>query len=134
MQTRVSALDLQRQKFIMESKLTKRRENETLSRLRDFQSKIRSKDVQGDEENWMNNRLKFHVDSQRAYDVDKAQQYQSKDGFGNFVTGGNENKKYANAYSDVKRPDLGGDVIQSVDLEELVSMQELIRLAKGEQQ
>ena len=52
--------------------MTKRRENETLSRLKDFQSKIRSKEVLTDDDNWMNNRLKFHVDSQRAFDVIKA--------------------------------------------------------------
>ena len=51
--------------------MTKSRENETLSRLNDFQSKIRSKEVKTDEENWMNNKLKFHIDSARAYDVNK---------------------------------------------------------------
>ena len=98
-QTRISALDLQRQKFINESKLTKRRENETLARLRDFRTKVRS----ADEENWMNNKLKFHIDSQRAYDVGKTQDLQT--GFQSFTD------KYAHAYSEVKRPDLGGDVV-----------------------
>ncbi len=55
--------------------MTKGRENETLARLKDFQSKIKSKEVLHDEENWMNNKLKFHIDSQRAYDVNKALQY-----------------------------------------------------------
>lgn len=34
---RVSPLDLQRQKFLNQSRMTKGRENETLARLRDFQ-------------------------------------------------------------------------------------------------
>ena len=57
-------------------KMTKNRENETLAKLGDFKSKLRSKDVKHDEENWMNNKLRFHIDSQRAYDVNKAASYQ----------------------------------------------------------
>lgn len=31
--------------------------------------------------------------------------------FENFVTGGDPNKKFANSYANVKRPDLGEDVV-----------------------
>jgi hypothetical protein len=111
--------------------MTKGRENETLSRLRDFKGKLKSENITADEENWMNNSLRFHIDSQRAYQVNRAQEYQQREGYENFITGGNENKKYANAYANVKRPDLGDDVVHSMNLEELVSMQELIELANA---
>lgn len=44
-------------------KLSKNRENETLSKLEDFTNKIRSKDIRSDSNSWMNNKLKFHIDS-----------------------------------------------------------------------
>lgn len=59
-------------------KSTKHRENETLSKLNDFSRKIQSKDVKANEANWMNNKLRFHVDSSRAFDVNKAAVYQEK--------------------------------------------------------
>ena len=55
--------------------MTKNRENETLARMNDFQSKLRSKEVRQDEESWMNNKLRFHIDSARAYDVNKKASY-----------------------------------------------------------
>ena len=109
--------------------MTKGRENETLSRLRDFSSKLKSKDLKEDDENWMNNSLRFHIDSQRAYDVNRATTQATQDRFEAFLTGGNENRKYANAYANVKRPDLGDDFVQGMTLEEVVSMQELIQMA-----
>ena len=102
--------------------MTKGRENETLSRLREFSQKLKSKDVKEDDDNWMNNSLRFHIDSQRAYDVNRASTLANQDRFEAFVTGGNEHHKYANAYSNVKRPDLGGDVVQGIELDEIVSM------------
>jgi hypothetical protein len=36
-------------------KMTKNRENETLSKLNDFRSKLKSSEVKQDEDNWMNN-------------------------------------------------------------------------------
>ncbi len=82
----------------------------------------------------MNNTLKFHIDSQRAYDVNKASEGVNANKFENFLTGGNENKKYANAYALVKRPDLGEDVVQNMKIEEIVSMQELIELARAKKE
>lgn len=114
--------------------MTKGRENETLARLKDFQSKIKSKTVKEDDENWMNNSLKFHIDSQRAYDVNKAAETAAGSNFEAFLTGGNENRRYANAYSQVKRPDLGEDVVQNMKIEEIVSMRELIEMAKKKEE
>ena len=136
-QARISALALQRQLYINQMKNTKNRENETLARLKQFQNKIRTakkeaRDSDDDEEGkWMRTKLRFHVDSQRAYDVDKAQQYSEKAGgkFEDFLAGGDANKKYANAYTNVKRPDLGDDMIQGMNVDEVVSMKELIDLA-----
>ncbi len=137
-QTRLTPLDIQRQKFINQSKMTKGRENETLARLKEFQSKIKKSKArtedEEEEENWMANRLKFHIDSQRAYDVNKATEQAAASNFENFLTGGNENKKYANAYAQVKRPDLGEDVVQNMKIEEIVSMRELIELATNKKE
>ena len=52
--------------------MTKNRENETLAKLNDFTSKLKSKEVRTDDANWMNNKLKFHIDSAKAYDVNRA--------------------------------------------------------------
>ena len=57
----------------------------------------------------MNNSLRFHIDSQRAYDVNKASEQAGMDRYEAYVTGGN--KRYEKAYAEVKRPDLGEDVI-----------------------
>jgi hypothetical protein len=112
--------------------MTKGRENETLARLKEFSSKIKSREVKGDKDNWMNNQLRFHIDSQKAYEVNKASagMMANQERFEAFITGGNENKRYANAYAKVKRPDLGEDVVQSMNIEEIVSMKELIEMAK----
>ena len=56
-------------------KNTKRRENETLSKLNDFTSKLRSKEVKTDESSWMNNKLTFQIDSAKAYAAEKASTY-----------------------------------------------------------
>lgn len=76
---------------------------------------MKSKDVKIDQNNWMNNKLKFHIDSARAYNVEKASSYQQTQGTGanfeNFVTGGDPTKKYTSAYANAKRPDLGDNVI-----------------------
>ena len=63
-QTKISALDLQRQKFMNQMKHTKTRENETLSKLRDFQAKVKQAKQSTDEDGeWLRNKLKFHIDS-----------------------------------------------------------------------
>jgi len=54
--------------------------------------------------------------------------------FENFVTGGDPNKKYSQAYSTVKKPDLGDEVIHGMNLEEVVSMNELLELATRNRQ
>ena len=41
-QTKISMLDLQRQKFINASKNTRDRENATLAKLKEFQSKVKA--------------------------------------------------------------------------------------------
>ena len=96
-------MQLQRAKYLKEMKLNKNRENETLAKLNEFTSKIRAKEVKNDASNWMNSKLKFHVDSQKAFDVSKASQFMSKSGTGahfeDFLTGGDPAKKYAGAYA-----------------------------------
>ena len=69
----------------------------------------------------MSNTLKFHIDSQRAYDVNKAKEYAERDAFGEY--------KYAKAYAQERRNDLGDDIVQNIKVEEIVSMQELISMA-----
>jgi hypothetical protein len=63
--------------------MTRGRENETLARLREFQNKVKriqsfkktEEDDSSEDDHWMSNTLRFHVDSQRAFDVNKAQAY-----------------------------------------------------------
>ena len=56
-----------------EKYLTKKKQRisgrETTEKLQQFREKLKS--TEGDEDNWMNNRLKFHVDSQRAYAINE---------------------------------------------------------------
>lgn len=100
-QVKISPLELQRQKYILQMKMNKNRENETLSKLQDFRYKLRAEAKT--DTNWMSNKLKFHIDSQRAYDVNKAQSYAEKQGTGakfeDYLVGGDQNKKFSAAYS-----------------------------------
>ena len=43
--------------------------------------------------------------------------------------GGKEAWKYENAYEQVKKQDLGDDVLHSMNMEDLVSMNELMQIA-----
>ncbi len=45
----------------------------------------------------MNNQLKFHIDSQKAFDVNKTSQQMNQDNYAQFVAGGKN--QYAEAYS-----------------------------------
>jgi hypothetical protein len=47
-------------------KNSKQRENETLAKLQDFTQKLKSQ-----EEGWTAHQVIFHVDSERAYQVDR---------------------------------------------------------------
>eukprot|EP00347_Sterkiella_histriomuscorum_P018523 403345186 len=127
-QVRVSALQLQREKYLRSQKMTKNRENETLSKLNEFASKLRSKEVKTDEQNWMNNKLKFHIDSQKAYDVNRAVSYAEAQAsaFERFAPGGNEKRKYDNAYANVKRPDLGEEIMDGAKMEEMFNIGEIM--------
>lgn len=62
----LSNLERQRMKFI-ENKRTKLHEEEVLNKLNEFRNRINSKQVAEDPENWMNNKLRFQIDSTRAY-------------------------------------------------------------------
>ena len=71
----------------------------------------------------MNNQLRFHIDSQKAYDVNKTSEQMRMDNFEAYVTGNNPAaSKYANAYANVKRPDLGNDMVHGGNLDEIVSI------------
>jgi hypothetical protein len=62
----LSNLELRRLKFV-QNKRIKLKESEVLSKLKSFRNKINSENVCEDEDHWMNNKLKFHIDSARAY-------------------------------------------------------------------
>lgn len=66
-QAKFTPLQLQRQKFINQMKNTKSRENETISGLKDFESKLKA----GEVPTWMRDQVSFHVDSEKAYNFDK---------------------------------------------------------------
>jgi len=84
-QNKVSALDVQRQKYLRSKKMTKNRENETLARLKGFTKKINEAKLGKHQEKnceWLGRELKFHIDSQKAYDVSKASEYGKSIGTG----------------------------------------------------
>ena len=84
-QTKFSALQLQRQKFLNAMRNTKQRENETMAKFNDFVSKVNhTKDKTGlvSNQQWMAKPLKFHVDSEKAYNVQKAKEYEATVGTG----------------------------------------------------
>lgn len=66
----MSAIDLQRQKYLRAKKMTKNRENATLGKLNSFISTIsaaRSGKTQQKNQEWLGKKVKFHIDSQNAY-------------------------------------------------------------------
>ena len=69
----LSNLELQRMKYI-QNKKTKIHEEEVLEKLNEFRNRLNSQNVQEDPENWMNNKLRFQIDSTRAY-----QHFQNKE-------------------------------------------------------
>ena len=65
-QTKVSALDVQRQKYLRSKRMTKNRENETLSRLKGFTKKVNDSKLGKNQEKhceWLGREVKFHIDS-----------------------------------------------------------------------
>eukprot|EP01016_Furgasonia_blochmanni_P035399 TRINITY_DN3920_c0_g1_i2.p1 TRINITY_DN3920_c0_g1~~TRINITY_DN3920_c0_g1_i2.p1 ORF type:complete len:447 (+),score=137.54 TRINITY_DN3920_c0_g1_i2:658-1998(+) len=62
----LSALEKTRLRYL-QNKKTKMHEDEVLAKLNQFRKKLNSNDVLQDKEQWMNNKLKFHIDSARAY-------------------------------------------------------------------
>ncbi len=68
----LSMLEMQRLPFSKIRGKNRKREQNTMQRLDEFLKRMRSKDVHEDEENWMNNKLKFQIDSERAYGLQKA--------------------------------------------------------------
>jgi len=68
----LTMLELQRLPYAKNKLKNRKREKDTLDKLEKFKEHLRSKEVKEDEDNWMNNRLKFHIDSERAYGLQKA--------------------------------------------------------------
>lgn len=62
----MSNLEKQRLKYL-QNKKTKLHEEEVLDKLNEFRNRINSKKIMEDPDNWMNNRLRFQIDSTRAY-------------------------------------------------------------------
>ena len=92
-QSKFSVLQIQRQKFLNAMKNTKHRENATMTQLNDFISRLKQKETKSDPKSkWMTQQVKFHVDSEKAYNVNKAIGYGESVGTGKnfeaFVTKG----------------------------------------------
>ena len=68
----LTALEIERAKYRVGKRMDKTREKETLAKLQQFKSYLHSGQFSLDTENWMNNKLKFHIDSERAYSISKA--------------------------------------------------------------
>jgi hypothetical protein len=67
----LTPLEMHRLPFTQFKGKNRKREMATLSRLEEFKQRLRSQDLKSDEEHWMNNKLKFHIDSERAYGLQK---------------------------------------------------------------
>ncbi len=67
-----------------------------MRRLNSFRSKLNSDKVQKDSENWMNNKLVFHIDSARAYQT-------------------LDNKKKAETRDKIKKPEEDEDDLVTID-------------------
>jgi hypothetical protein len=52
--------------YLNKSRQTKH-DHEILTKLSQFKAKLNSEQVQNNETHWMNNKLKFHIDSANAY-------------------------------------------------------------------
>jgi hypothetical protein len=78
----LSNLELQRLKYI-KNKKTKIHEEQVLDKLNEFRNKINSKTINENPDNWMNNKLKFQIDSTRAYShfQNKEKMEEMKDGY-----------------------------------------------------
>ena len=62
----LSNLELQRLKYI-QNKKTRIHEEQILDKLNEFRGRLNSNVVNEDPDNWMNNKLRFQIDSTRAY-------------------------------------------------------------------
>lgn len=62
----LSNLELRRLKYATKQRV-KLKESEVIEKLKSFKEKIHSDEVIKEEDHWMNNKLKFHVDSARAF-------------------------------------------------------------------
>lgn len=102
--------------------MTKNRENDTLAKLKSFTKKINGaksgKDPAKNQE-WLGREVKFHIDSQKAYNVTKAAEYGKTIGTGvNF-------EKYK---ENITGP---GNPIYDADYDkDFQNMQELLKMAK----
>ena len=72
----MTPLQLERYQFRQMQKMTKTRERDTLAKLASFTQKLRKteEDVEMGDDEWMKNTLKFHIDSDKAYALNKAVQ------------------------------------------------------------
>lgn len=66
--TLLTAVELKRYKF-MKLNGGRHSQEEVLGKLAAFQNKLRSKDTKEDTGSWMNSKLKFHIDSAKAYSL-----------------------------------------------------------------
>jgi hypothetical protein len=74
----LTPLEIERAKYRVGKRMDKSREKDTLAKLEKFKSYLHSQDLTVDNDNWMNNKLKFHIDSDRAYTISKAIQAQNQ--------------------------------------------------------
>jgi len=116
-------LELKRLKY-MDKKRIKGHEDDIMDKLNQFKKRLNSEELKNDKEAWMNNKLKFHIDSARAYNLNSSKERV------------NEIKDQIAAEGgqiDFRRPgnnDEGGDTQRNVRLEDVVTIEELIRMTE----
>jgi len=103
----------------LQNKTVQRHEDEILEKLNQFKKKINSEEMKTDKESWMNNKLKFHIDSARAYSLNtnKERAQDIKDQIA--AEGGQIIRKQADETEIVPK---------SIKMEDVISITDLINL------
>lgn len=113
----LSNLEIQRMKYIRNKK-TKLHEEEVLDKLTEFRNRLNSKTINEDPENWMNNRLRFQIDSTRAYS-----HFENKEKMEEIKDGWEDGLK-------VIDPKKGRKIIESEDDKDIFTVDNLIKMTE----
>eukprot|EP00828_Plagiopyla_frontata_P024850 TRINITY_DN3174_c0_g1_i6.p2 TRINITY_DN3174_c0_g1~~TRINITY_DN3174_c0_g1_i6.p2 ORF type:complete len:224 (-),score=71.00 TRINITY_DN3174_c0_g1_i6:52-723(-) len=70
-------VELKRLKYLQKKKIQVH-ENDLMEKLEKFRKKLNSQEVMQNDDNWMNNKLRFHIDSSNAYRHQQQKEFERK--------------------------------------------------------